>query len=220
VRENNEDAHVSTDCLAIVADGMGGLPSGEIAANAAAALVEATFTGRSLDELEAAVRAANWTIWDRASALPELAGMGTTICAAGLLKDGRLALANVGDSRAYLWRDDELVQLSHDHTVTADLVRRGELSEDEARGHPHYGVLTRALGVAPVEIDSECHQVVPGDRLVVCSDGLFNELSCDEIAGTLATDESVTTLAEKLVELAVARGGQDNVTVVVAEVAA
>jgi PPM family protein phosphatase len=221
VRENNEDSIAHTDRLALVADGMGGLPGGEIAAEAAVGIIQAAFTGRSLDELEAAIRAANWTIWDRAGASSELAGMGTTICATGLLEDGRLAVANVGDSRAYLWHDGELRQLTQDHSVTADLVLRGELAEHEARTHPHYGILTRALGVAPdVEIDSRCYDVVPGDRVVLCSDGLFNELSRGEIETVVATVEGAADLARRLVEAAVARGGSDNVSVVVAEVAA
>ncbi len=104
VRENNEDVIVIGDHLAVVADGMGGLPGGDIAAKSAAALVGAVFTGRSLDELEAAVRAANWIIWSHAATRSELTGMGTTICAIGLIEDNRLALVHVGDSRAYLWR--------------------------------------------------------------------------------------------------------------------
>jgi PPM family protein phosphatase len=221
VRENNEDAVVSGDRLAVVADGMGGHPGGEVAANAATALVLAVFTGRSIDELEAAVRAANWAIWDRARGQSELAGMGTTICAAGILDNGRLALVHVGDSRAYLWHDGELGQLTEDHTVTADLVRRGELADEDASQHPHYGILTRALGVAPkVEIDSATYSVAVGDRLVFCSDGLFNEVTQAEIADAVAADKDGTSLADDLVELALARGGRDNVSVVVAEVAA
>lgn len=221
VRENNEDAVVSGDRLAVVADGMGGHPGGEVAANAATALVLAAFTGRSIDELEAAVRAANWSIWDRGRGTSELAGMGTTICAAGLLDNGRLAIVHVGDSRAYLWHGGELRQLTQDHTVTADLVRRGELDDKDATQHPHYGMLTRALGVAPeVEIDSATHAVAVGDRLVFCSDGLFNEVTQAEIVDVLAADEEGSSLADDLVELALSRGGRDNVSVVVAEVEA
>lgn len=221
VRENNEDAIVTRDRLAVVADGMGGHPGGEVAAHAAAALVVAAFTGRSLDELEAAVRAANWAVWDQARGQPELAGMGTTICAAGLLDDGRLALVNVGDSRAYLWHGADLLQLTQDHTVTADLILRGELPEEDAHRHPHYGVLTRALGVAPdVEIDGANYQVDAGDRLLVCSDGLVNELARGEIADVMETNKTMTAIADDLVELALGRGGRDNVSVVVAEIAA
>jgi DNA-binding transcriptional MerR regulator len=172
LRENNEDAIVSSDRLALVADGMGGHPGGEIAAKAAAGVVPAVFTGQSVDELEAAVRAANWAIRERALAQPGLEGMGTTICAAGLLSDGDLALVNVGDSRAYLWRQGALNQLTQDHSFTGELIRRGELREQEATEHPHYGVLTRALGVAPdVEIDRRTITIEEGDRIVVCSDG-------------------------------------------------
>lgn len=221
VRENNEDAIVSGDRLAVVADGMGGLPGGEVAANAATALVLAAFTGRSIDELETAVRAANWVIWDRASGKSELSGMGTTICAAGLLDDGRLALVHVGDTRAYLWRDGELHQLTEDHTVTADLVRRGELTDEAAPRHPHYGILTRALGVAPdIEIDSASHSVVTGDRLVICSDGLVNEVTQVEIADAMAAGGGLTSVADHLVETALIRGGRDNVSVVIAELSA
>jgi len=221
LRENNEDAIVCSDRLALVADGMGGHPGGEIAANAVAGVVPAAFTGRSVDELAAAVRAANWAIRERAVAQPGLEGMGTTICAAGLLTDGHLALVNVGDSRAYLWHDGALTQLTQDHSLTAELIQRGELREEEAPQHPHYGVLTRALGVAPdVEIDRRTVAVERGDRIVVCSDGLFNELSSGEIANVMAGDGDVTAIVDNLIDRAIAHGGRDNVSVVIAEVAA
>src|SRR3974390_2461318 len=102
-----------------------------------------------------AERGGNWTIWDRASSQPELEGMGTTVCAAGLLEDGRLGVVNVGDSRAYLWHRGTLTQLTRDHSVTHELVARGELRDDEARRHPYYGMLTRPLGVGPaVNVDA------------------------------------------------------------------
>ena len=220
IRENNEDVIVSTDRLVLVADGMGGHPGGEIAATAAAGVVPAVFTGRSIDELEAAVRAANWAIRDRALAQPGLEGMGTTICALGVLTDGQLALVNVGDSRAYLWRQGVLTRLTQDHTLTAELIERGELPEDEAPQHPHYGVLTRALGVGPdVEIDGRGLAIESGDRLLLCSDGLFNELTNEEIAQAVSTSEDVDAIAEDLIDAANARGARDNVSVVVAEVA-
>jgi serine/threonine protein phosphatase PrpC len=221
LRENNEDAIVSSDRLALVADGMGGHPGGEIAAKAAAGVVPAVFTGLSVNELEAAVRAANWAIRDRADAQSGLEGMGTTICAAGLLSDGHIALVNVGDSRAYLWHEGVLTQLTQDHCLTADLIKRGELLEDEAPEHPFYGVLTRALGVGPdVEIDSRTIAVEGGDRIVVCSDGLFNELSGEEIASAMAGGEDVAAIVDKLIDRAIAHGGRDNVSVVIAELAA
>jgi serine/threonine protein phosphatase PrpC len=221
VRDRNQDAVVNSDHVIGVADGMGGHPGGEVAAEVAVALVQAAFTGRSLDELQAAVRAANRAIWDRAGAQAELEGMGTTICAAGLTRDGNLAVVNVGDSRAYVFRDQSLTQLTHDHSITAELVQRGELSEEAAREHPHRGILTRALGVGPeVELDSASHPATEGDRLLLCTDGLFNEVLDDEIASLLAATEDVRATADALVELALSRGGRDNVAVVVAEISA
>jgi protein phosphatase len=221
VRDNNEDAVVSGDRLAAVADGMGGHPGGEVASAVAAALVQAAFTGRSLDELQAAVRAANRAIWDRADGSGELEGMGTTICAVGLTEDGNLAVVNVGDSRAYVWRDGSLSQLTEDHSVVAELVRRGELSEQEALDHPLRGVLTRALGVGPdVEPDNVVYPAVEGDRLLLCTDGLSNEVPDDEIASVMAASDNVQAIADALVELALSGGGRDNVSVVVAELSA
>ncbi|HEY6474091.1 MAG TPA: MerR family transcriptional regulator [Acidimicrobiales bacterium] len=220
VRENNEDAIVASARLALVADGMGGHPGGEIAANTAAGVVPAVFTGRSVDELEAAVRAANWAIRDQAGAQPGLEGMGSTICAAGLLDDGHVVVVNVGDSRAYLWHEEVLTQLTRDHSVTAELVQRGELREEDEPQHPHYGVLTRALGVgSDVEIDHSTVAVEKGDRMIVCSDGLFHELSREEIADALAAGGDVRDVANALIDEAIDRGGRDNVSVVVAEVA-
>ena len=220
VRENNEDAIVGSDRLALVADGMGGHPGGEIAASTAAAVVPAVFTGRSGDELEAAVRAANWAIRDRGVAQPGLEGMGTTICAAGLLTDGHIAVVNVGDSRAYLWHEDELTQLTQDHSVTAELIQRGDLREEDALQHPHHGILTRALGVGPeVQIDRTTLAVEEGDRIVLCSDGLFNELSGEEITITLRESDDIVLIADNLIRRAIAHGGGDNISVVVAEAA-
>lgn len=221
VRENNEDAVASSDRLAVVADGMGGHPGGEIASAAAVSLLQAAYTGRSLDELHAAVRAANRAIWDRASATEELEGMGTTVCAAGLTDDGCLAIVNVGDSRAYVLHDGALHQLTRDHSVTADLVSRGELSESEARSHPLHGYLTRALGAGPdVEPDATAHPAIVGDRLIMCSDGLSNEVPDDEIASLAAGTEDIGAAADRLVELAQDRGGHDNISVVIADICA
>ena len=200
LRENNEDVIVTSDRLALVADGMGGLPGGEIAAGVAAGVIPAAFTGQSGDELEAAVRAANWSIRERAIAQAGLEGMGTTVCAAGLLTTGRGALVNVGDSRAYLFREGSLTHLTQDHSVTAELIDRGELREEDAAHHPYYGILTRALGVgSDVDIDRTMLVVEEGDRIVLCSDGLFNELSDEEIGSTLAGDEDAP-MVEKLID--------------------
>jgi protein phosphatase len=221
VRENNEDVIVGSDRLALVADGMGGHPGGEIAAEVVAGIVPAAFTGQSVDELEAAARAANWAIRERVVAQPGLEGMGTTICAAGLLTTGHLGLINVGDSRAYLWHEDTLRHLTQDHSLTAELIERGELREEEAAQHPYHGILTRALGVgSDVEIDRTTLAVEEGDRIVVCSDGLFNELSDEEIEKALAAGGDVAAIVDTLIDGAITHGGRDNISVVVAEVAA
>jgi serine/threonine protein phosphatase PrpC len=221
LRENNEDAIVTNDRLALVADGMGGHPGGEIAAEVVAGVVSATFTGRSIDELEAAVRAANWSIRERATAQSDMEGMGTTVCAVGLLSTGQLAIVNVGDSRAYLFRKGSLSHLTRDHSLTAELIERGELQVRDAAQHPYYGILTRALGVgSDVEIDRATLAVEKGDRIVVCSDGLFNELTDEEIETALSGVEDVTEIVDSLIDGAIAKGGRDNVSVVLVEVAA
>ena len=219
VRDANQDAILSGERLAVVADGLGGHSGGEVASAIAVGLVQAAFTGRSADELHAAVRAANRAIWDRACTTSELAGMGTTICAAGLTDDGQLAVVHVGDSRAYLLHDGSLTRLTDDHSVTAELVRRGELSEEYALRHPHHGILTRALGVGPdVDLEVGALPAEKGDRLLLCTDGLFNEVPADEIASTMAATEGLEATVDVLVELALSRGGRDNVAVVVAEI--
>ncbi|HEX5267821.1 MAG TPA: serine/threonine protein phosphatase, partial [Acidimicrobiales bacterium] len=120
-----------------------------------------------------------------------------------------------------LWRDQTLSQLTHDHTLMAELVRHGQLSEKEALEHPQRGVLTRALGVGPdVELDSAVHPTMAGDRFLLCTDGLFTEVPPEEIASLMADGGAIQTVADALVELALSRGGRDNVSVVVAEVSA
>lgn len=221
VRENNEDVIVANDRLALVADGMGGHPSGEIAAEVVAGMVRAVFTGQSVDELEAAVRAANWAVRERATTQSSLEGMGTTVCAAGLLSNGHVALVNVGDSRCYLFHEGTLTRLTQDHTLTAELIGRGELQEHDATNHLYYGILTRAIGVgSEVDIDRRTVAVEVGDRIVLCSDGLFTEVSDEMIGSALAGDKDVAAIVDKLIDRAIAGGGRDNVSVVVAEVAA
>lgn len=219
VRANNEDAVLSSERLVSVADGMGGAPGGELASALAVTVVDAAFRGRSIHELEAAVWAANRAIWQRAGSSGELEGMGTTICAAGLTDDATVAIVNVGDSRAYLLHDGTLTQLTHDHSVTGDLIRRGELTEEEALRHPHRGILTRALGVGPdVDLDSAGHPAVEGDRILVCSDGLINEVPTDEIEAVVASTADLGATVAGIVELALSAGAHDNVSAVVAQI--
>src|SRR3954452_9583477 len=219
-RDNNEDAVFAGDRLLVVADGMGGHDGCEIASQLAVSLVRAAYSGRSLDELAAGIRAAGRAIWDRAGLSHDLKGMGTTICAAGVTADSDcLAVAHVGDSRVYLWRDGVLQRLTTDHSVTADLIASGELTEPDVSDHPMRGYITRALGVAPdVDVSSARHSVAAGDRLLLCSDGLSGAAPDGEIATLMASNADVESTADALVKLAQARGSEDDISVVVADV--
>jgi serine/threonine protein phosphatase PrpC len=221
VRESNQDAVLCLDRLVAVADGMGGQPGGDIASSLALTFVEATFTGRSIEELGAGVRAANRAIFERASEVDQPAGMGTTLCAVGVTEEGALAVVNVGDSRAYLVRDGALRRLTEDHSIAADLVRRGELTEKEAVHHPHRGVLTRAVGVGPtVEVDAVTESAVAGDRVLLCTDGLFNEVPEEQMRSLVDAGQGPDRVADALVNQALSNGGRDNVAVVIADVLA
>ena len=219
VRENNEDAVIVDDRLIGVADGMGGPPGGEVASSLAAAVVAAGFTGADRIELAAVTRSANAAIFARAAADRSLRGMGTTLCAAGVLDDGTLGVVNVGDSRAYLVRGGALRRLTEDDTITAELVRTGVIAPDAAAHHPHRHVLTRVLGVGPrVDVEAITIDVVDGDLLLVCTDGLSGAVDDPQIAEVLARTNELDAIADALVERALSAGGHDDVTVAVARV--
>ncbi|MGO9560980.1 MAG: PP2C family protein-serine/threonine phosphatase [Acidimicrobiales bacterium] len=233
VRSNNEDLAVISSDLAAIADGMGGHLGGEVAARTAIEeLVEAFHRDRTASGLVAAVRRANRAIWRKSRVDRKLHGMGTTLTAAALVggegdADGvttHLALVNVGDSRAY--RLDRgtgdaplLTRLTVDHSLVEEMVRQGELTPDEAAVHPHRHVLTRALGIdAEVEMDMWDLEAPPGTRLLLCSDGMTDDVPEDEIARVLAASEDPQEAARELVNRALVHGGLDNVTVVVIDV--
>ena len=146
-------------------------------------------------------------------AKPELTGMGTTLVAL-LAGDGRIGLAHVGDSRAYLVRGSRIRQLTRDHSLVADLVHRGEISADAARGHPHRHVLTRALGVRR-SVQADLGELTPasGDLLLLCSDGLTEHVLDEEIGEIVGGPDELDAICDELVGLANARGGEDNSTV-------
>ena len=221
-RAANEDCYVVAADLGLylVADGMGGHTAGQVASRLAAegtlaALRTLADAKASLTEkLRYAVAAANREIFTTAHAKPELSGMGTTLVVL-LVGEGRLALAHVGDSRAYLIRGGRIRQLTDDHSLVAELVRRREISETDAQRHPHRHVLTRALGVRrSVEADLAELTPAPGDTFVLCSDGLTGRVSDREIADELAADQDLEAVSDRLVNLSNSRGGEDNVTVV------
>jgi len=208
---------LGNDGLLVVADGMGGHQAGEIASSLAVHATSAVFTGRSVDELAAAMRAANWAVWERACSAPELQGMGTTMCAVGLVDDMTIAVGNVGDSRAYLARAGVVQVLTADHTVAAELARQGELSASEAAAHPHRRLLTRALGVGPeVSIDMSSVLVHQGDRVLICSDGVFSTVADDQLGELLDSSETPQSAVDAIVDMALANGSDDNVSAVAA----
>ncbi len=183
VRRVNQDLPLEASNLFAVADGMGGHVGGEVAAQVAVdALLQVFSREPTKAGLEDAFTKANQAVWQESQDRSELRGMGTTLTAAALVGDdqGRdtLALANVGDSRAYLFSDHRLVQVTADHSLAEERMRHGEISEEEAAVHPQRHILTRALGIATeVETDMWELQLRSGDRILLCSDGLSNELS-------------------------------------------
>jgi PPM family protein phosphatase len=221
VRAQNQDTFYVSDDLVLIADGMGGYAGGEVAAAIAAEVVEASFEGNATPSgLEDAVLDANRRIFER-GVEPGLEGMGTTLVAAGMVvTKGHtgLLIVNVGDSRAYLLRAGSLRQLTEDHSVAAELVRMGRIDEGEGAEHPGRHVLTKVLGVdRDVEPDLKEFEPLEGDRLLLCSDGLSNELDDEGIASLLRVG-TPSDAARALVAGANAHGGLDNITAVVADV--
>ena len=220
-RRQNEDAYVCEPPLFAIADGMGGAQAGEVASGlAAAAFEEGAAAIHGEDGVATLVRAANARIFERAVHDPTVAGMGTTATVAVVDESaGTVTLAHVGDSRAYRYRRGALEQLTTDHSLVGELVRSGRLTEDEAAVHPHRSVITRALGTdADVEVDTLTVEVVPGDLVLLCSDGLSAMVRDEEIArGLEATGAAPREAGEALIAAANAAGGEDNVTVVLFE---
>src|SRR3954454_10436323 len=224
VRANNEDTLLVDDNLFAVADGMGGHAGGEVASLAAVEALRAAYAqhAHTVSGLIEAVRIANSAVWDRAAEDSSLRGMGTTVTVVALVEDAgedHVAIANVGDSRAYLFRDGELGMLTDDHSVAEQLVREGRLTPEEAAVHPQRHVLTRVLGMAP-DVDVDCYPILPyrGDRYLLCSDGLINEVSDDQIASVLRRLADPQEAVKELVSMARAAGGHDNITVVLVDV--
>ncbi len=209
--------------LFVVADGMGGHQGGEVAANLAVRAVAKAERG-SVSDLRDAVVEANRLVHETAVAQPELHGMGTTLTALAVdqLGEGhQFVVLNVGDSRVYRYRDNQLEQLTEDHSYVAELVRRGEIDDEAASVHPYRNMLTRAIGVHPdVEIDEWLIEPAVGDRFVLCSDGLTNELDDSAIAEQLANTEDPGVIAKALVAAANEHGGRDNSTVLIVDVQA
>ena len=235
VRTNNEDCFriVTALNLFVLSDGMGGEAHGEIAsalavetvvkhcldaeANPAARVVGATQPGwsTSTKRLSTSLHIANKNIFKSAEEHPEQRGMGATLTAAWV-NGSKLSIAHVGDSRAYLLRGGTLLQLTRDHSLVAEQVRRGMLTVAEAEESEMQSVLLRALGAQEdIEVDAEEHQLFPRDILILCSDGLTRMVTEPEIAGVLQAERDPVRAAQELVSLANDRGGPDNITVVI-----
>jgi protein phosphatase len=216
VRAHNEDACYAEPPVFAVADGMGGAQAGEVASGEAIRSLRGfTLSEDSPGEsLAAVVRDANSRIYRLAADDPGLAGMGTTLTAAGLSARS-VALAHVGDSRAYLWRGGKLSQLTEDHSLVGEMMRQGRLSALEAETHPQRSIITRALGIEPeVEVDTTLVPWQPGDIFLLCSDGLSSMLPDDEISAVIGDSAGLEEAAAALVDAANTRGGRDNITVV------
>ncbi|TEX51940.1 MAG: hypothetical protein B7C55_02880 [Actinomycetales bacterium mxb001] len=226
VRRENEDSGYASPRLLVVADGMGGHAAGELAsATAVATLADVVDgdgdPGETLASLAAGVHAAGVSIGQVVIDNPDLVGMGTTATAMSFIDEGstaRVAVVHVGDSRGYLLRAGDLTRITHDHTYVQTLIDAGRISEDEAAVHPRRSLIMRAIdGLQPADPDLSVIEARSGDRFLLCSDGLTGVVGDDELRTILGTSEPTATVIA-LVDLALARGAPDNVTVVVADV--
>ena len=221
-RRRNEDVFVCEPPLFAVADGMGGAQAGEVAAGlAAAVLEEAHGDERGEERVASLIQEANRRVFQRSSEDMAASGMGTTMTVALVdAAEGSIAVGHVGDSRAYRVRGEQLEQLTDDHSLVGELLRSGKLSPEEAESHPQRSVITRALGTEPdVDVDTFTVPAEPGDVYLVCSDGLTSMVSDGEIQALLVEMDDLDRAARALVDAANAGGGEDNITVVLFEIA-
>ncbi len=222
LREGNEDSAYAGPHLLAVADGMGGHAAGEVASAAtitAIATLDAEHPGADLiNALADAVANANMRLQELIISDPSIEGMGTTLTAL-LWSDGHAALCHIGDSRAYLLRNGEFYQITHDHTLVQSLVDEGKITEDDVATHPHRSLLLRALdGRTLAEPDLSAHETMAGDRYLLCSDGLSGVVTEQTLHQTLSSVWDPEKAALQLVELAIRGGGPDNITCIVADV--
>jgi PPM family protein phosphatase len=232
VRRMNEDSFaIHTDLnpwrLLVIADGMGGASAGEVASRMAAETVSHVISDQGFDTssepesiLRDAIQTANQLIWEAANQREEYLGMGTTLVAT-LCDEYQVVIANIGDSRGYIYQNDALRQVTRDHSLVAELVRRGQLTEEEALRHPQRNYVTRSLGTAPYsDPDIEVISWSAGDVLLLCTDGLSNLVPADELEGHLQSVQCAETVteveraADALIRIALERGGPDNITLV------
>jgi PPM family protein phosphatase len=222
LREGNEDSAYAGPRLLAVADGMGGHAAGEVASAltiaSMAELESEQLGGDMLKALAMAVATANARLQEKIIANPAVEGMGTTLTAL-LWSNGHAAVCHIGDSRGYLLREGELYQITHDHTLVQSLVDQGRISADDVSTHPQRSLLLRALdGRSIAEPDLSVHESLPGDRYLLCSDGLSGVVRDETLRDTLSTIEDLEIATRQLIELAIHGGGPDNITCIVADV--
>lgn len=236
VRLNNEDNYYLSEeqGILVVADGMGGHASGEVASKMAVDVIKGFFDGTAgtsepvigeyneeysekTNTIGSAIRLANMAIYEAAQNNPTWHGMGTTLSAV-LFDKKQLSIAHVGDSRVYLVRAGDIIQLTDDHTIVQEQVKRDLLTQDEAEASGMKNVLTRALGIASdVMIDLDELAMADDDILVLCSDGLSSMVSDDDILSVILADDNPAVACERLIDMANGNGGKDNITVIVAK---
>ncbi|TDB81249.1 PP2C family serine/threonine-protein phosphatase [Micromonospora sp. KC721] len=220
IRDGNQDSVYAGPRLLAVADGMGGMAAGDVASNiviGAMAPLDEDVPGDALvDALRQAVGTANQQLRDTVDANPQLEGMGTTLTAT-LFSGSKLGMVHIGDSRAYLLRNGEFAQITKDDTYVQMLVDEGRISAEEASSHPQRSLLTRALDGRDIDPEYSVRQVLPGDRYLICSDGLSGVVSADTIADTMREYADPQQCVERLVQLALRGGGPDNITVIIAD---
>ena len=220
VRSNNEDCYYAGDHVLVVADGMGGMAAGDLASrlaiDAMTPLDVPIDNDNQMDALHKALEVANGRIAETVAADATMQGMGTTLTAV-IFSGDRAALAHVGDSRAYLLRDGRLNQLTKDDTYVQMLVDQGLIRPEEAAGHPRRAVVTQALQGEPVSPSYVIVEPQPGDRWLLCSDGLTTVVSPERIEEELLSGGAPQDCCERLLDLALEAGGPDNITIIVAD---
>ena len=215
VRKSNQDALIIGEGIAGVADGMGGHNGGEIASGETRDGILRELQGKTPDRqvLEEAVKKVNLEVWERQEKDAALTGMGTTLT---LLWPGEkeMLIAQVGDSRAYLIRDGKMRQVTEDHSLVGDMVRRGVLTEEQAACHPMRNYITRAVGTEDaIEVDLYCEERKKGDRWLICSDGLYSQITKTALEDAAQTEDPETA-ADRLLQAALEGGGKDNITLI------
>jgi protein phosphatase len=220
IRDANEDAVLPEDdgtgdgpLTVAVADGMGGHAAGEIASSIA---IETAASGEGTAAER--IARANQAVWRGGVERTDRTGMGTTLTLGVFHADGTLDVGHVGDSRLYLARRGGLLQVTGDHSLVAEYLASGQITEEEAENHPRRNVITRALGIEPdIEVDEHTVHLRPGDRVLLCTDGLTTMVAPDELKTIMVENESPQAAAWALIESANKAGGEDNITVAVVD---